>query len=105
MDPQRGGREGHPSPSQPVTARAPQRPSCQGVSWNPVTTLAEPTPLHEYGCLFCRRADGGFTSREHIFSEALGNFDEHVLPPGVVCDRCNNEKLSAADEALIGFQP
>jgi HNH endonuclease len=28
-------------------------------------------------------------SVEHIISEALGNI-EHVLPPGVVCDTCNN---------------
>lgn len=28
-------------------------------------------------------------SREHIIPESLGNTD-HVLPPGVVCDKCNN---------------
>jgi hypothetical protein len=60
--------------------------------------------LHKYGCLFCRRRDGGFTGREHIFSEALGNH-EHVLPAGVVCDRCNNGDLAVADEALVNFQP
>ncbi|MBJ7329429.1 MAG: hypothetical protein JHC95_06000 [Solirubrobacteraceae bacterium] len=61
-------------------------------------------PKHQHGCLFCRRVDGGFRSREHIFSEALGNH-EYVLPPGVVCDRCNNGPLSRADAALINFPP
>lgn len=42
--------------------------------------------LHEQGCIFCRRHDGGFTSREHVFPESLGN-EEVVLPRGVVCDR------------------
>lgn len=59
---------------------------------------------HERGCLFCLRTDGGFRSREHIFSEALGNH-EYVLPPGVVCDRCNSGPLSRADAALIDFPP
>lgn len=59
---------------------------------------------HAQGCLFCRRSDGSFTSREHIFSEALGNH-EYVLPPGVVCDRCNNGPLARADEALANFPP
>lgn len=70
-----------------------------------MVALAERSALHEYGCLFCRRHDGGFTSQEHIFSQALGNLDKYVLPRGVVCDRCNNGKLAEADEALIGFQP
>jgi hypothetical protein len=60
--------------------------------------------LHPEGCLFCRRDDGGFTSREHIFSEALGN-ETYILQPGVVCDRCNNGALAAGDEALVRFPP
>jgi HNH endonuclease len=59
-------------------------------------------PKHPEGCLFCRRDDGGFTSREHIFSEALGN-ETYILDPGIVCDRCNNGPLSRADDALINF--
>jgi hypothetical protein len=58
--------------------------------------------LHERGCLFCLRHDGGFSAREHIFGEALGN-REYVLPPGIVCDRCNHGPLSAADNALADF--
>jgi hypothetical protein len=68
-------------------------------------TTATTAALHAQGCLFCLTDDGGFTSREHIFSEAWGNIDEHVLPPGVVCDRCNHEILSGADEALVNFEP
>ena len=61
-------------------------------------------PLHSRGCLFCLRSDGGFSSREHIFSEALGNH-EKILIPGVVCDRCNNGPLALADEELVNFPP
>jgi hypothetical protein len=69
-----------------------------------MTLTAETGALHKFGCLFCRRHDGGFTSREHVLSEALGN-DKYILPPGVVCDRCNNRHLSLADEALLNFPP
>jgi len=34
---------------------------------------------------------------EHIVSEALGNVTL-ILPPGVVCDRCNHGTLSRLDE-------
>jgi hypothetical protein len=64
----------------------------------------ESEPLHVRGCLFCLRSDGGFTSREHVVSEALGN-NEYILPPGVVCDRCNNQALAIVDEALVNFPP
>lgn len=71
--------------------------------------LTDPThpgrACHPEGCLFCRRHDGGFVGREHIFSESLGNIDEYVLPPGVVCDRCNNGPLAAGDSELVGFEP
>jgi hypothetical protein len=60
--------------------------------------------LHKEGCLFCRRHDGGFDSEEHVFAYALGNRD-YVLPPGVVCDRCNNGPLQTADKALSSFPP
>lgn len=60
--------------------------------------------LHARGCLFCLQPDGGFTSREHIVSEALGNH-QYILPPGVVCDRCNNQALAVVDEALVNFPP
>jgi hypothetical protein len=59
-------------------------------------------PLHDAGCLFCRRDDGGFAGEEHIIGYALGNRD-FVLPPGVVCDRCNNGPLQKAEQALSSF--
>lgn len=40
-------------------------------------------------CIFCTAPSDGSRSEEHILPEALGN-QEHVLPPGVVCDACNN---------------
>jgi len=58
----------------------------------------------ERGCLVCRKGDGGFTSVEHVFPESLGN-KTHVLPKGVVCDRCNHGKLSTLDQALVEFMP
>ena len=66
---------------------------------------ADTGALHEEGCLFCRRHDGGFASEEHIVSRALGHIDRYVLPPGVVCDRCNRGPLANADLALISFGP
>ena len=60
--------------------------------------------LNAEGCLFCRRHNGGFKSEEHIFSQGLGN-TAYFLPPGIVCDRCNNGPLSVADHALTSFQP
>ena len=39
-------------------------------------------------CIFCKADSTGSCSVEHIIPESLGNTD-HVLPPGIVCDRCN----------------
>jgi hypothetical protein len=69
-----------------------------------MTSTVERGALHARGCLFCLRSDGGFTSREHVVSEALGNH-EYILPPGVVCDRCNSRVLALVDEALVNFPP
>lgn len=40
-------------------------------------------------CIFCKADSTSSTSTEHIVPESLGNI-EHTLPPGVVCDKCNN---------------
>jgi hypothetical protein len=40
-------------------------------------------------CIFCQADSSASRSREHIIPESLGN-EEHILPCGVVCDRCNN---------------
>lgn len=40
-------------------------------------------------CIFCKQDSSSSKSVEHIIPESLGNVD-HTLPPGVVCDQCNN---------------
>ncbi len=40
-------------------------------------------------CLFCKADSAASRSEEHIIPESLGNTTS-ILPPGVVCDRCNN---------------
>lgn len=40
-------------------------------------------------CLFCKNSSDSSKSVEHIIPESLGNKD-HTLPPGFVCDDCNN---------------
>ena len=40
-------------------------------------------------CIFCQSVSDQSRSKEHIIPESLGN-TEHILPPGWVCDGCNN---------------
>lgn len=40
-------------------------------------------------CIFCKQNSDNSSSREHIVPESLGN-EDHILPPGWVCDACNN---------------
>ena len=40
-------------------------------------------------CIFCKQGSHSSRSVEHIVPESLGNTTQ-VLPPGVVCDACNN---------------
>ena len=40
-------------------------------------------------CLFCKQDSAGSSSVEHIVPESFGN-TTHVLPMGVVCDKCSN---------------
>ncbi len=40
-------------------------------------------------CIYCKRDSSRSKSIEHIIPESLGNI-QHTLPPGVVCDECNN---------------
>ncbi len=40
-------------------------------------------------CLFCKQDSSKSKSIEHIIPESLGNLTQ-TLPPGVVCDKCNN---------------
>lgn len=65
---------------------------------------AKLTRSRELGCLFCKDTVGAFKSEEHIVAESLGN-TTLILPPGVVCDSCNNRRLSSLDQALTEFMP
>jgi hypothetical protein len=51
-------------------------------------------------CIFCKDPSDNSRSVEHIISESLGN-KEHILPPGVVCDRCNNYFSRKIEEPLL----
>jgi hypothetical protein len=51
-------------------------------------------------CIFCKQNSSSSTSREHIIPESLGNI-EHVLPPGVVCDKCNNYFARKIEKPLL----
>lgn len=43
----------------------------------------------EMRCIFCKQTSDDSRSTEHILPESLGN-RSHTLPPGIVCDGCNN---------------
>ena len=51
-------------------------------------------------CIFCKLGSSSSRSAEHIIPESLGNAD-HVLPPGVVCDRCNNYIAREIEKPLL----
>jgi hypothetical protein len=40
-------------------------------------------------CVFCKSDSSSSRSEEHIVPESLGN-RSNILPPGIVCDQCNN---------------
>lgn len=54
-----------------------------------------------FQCIFCKSTTASFASREHIVPESLGNA-EHILPPGVVCDGCNNYFARKIEGPLLG---
>lgn len=58
-------------------------------------------PMTNPECIFCKSTTGHFTSIEHIVPESLGN-TEHVLPPGVVCDSCNNYFARKVEQPILG---
>lgn len=51
-------------------------------------------------CIFCKSISDSSKSIEHIVPEALGNID-HVLPRGVVCDKCNNYFARKIEKPLL----
>lgn len=56
-------------------------------------------------CLFCLGSEGPFASCEHIFPETVGNTGQAMLPPGVICDHCNNGPLASIDSVLCEYLP
>lgn len=55
-------------------------------------------------CLFCRHDSSQSRSVEHVLPESLGNTTA-VLPPGVVCDNCNNYFARKVEGPLLGSDP
>ncbi|QMW05424.1 HNH endonuclease [Spirosoma foliorum] len=51
-------------------------------------------------CIFCKQDSSGSRSVEHIVPESLGN-KSHVLPTGVVCDRCNQYFALKIEKVLL----
>jgi len=51
-------------------------------------------------CIFCKENSSNSKSVEHIIPESLGN-TEHILPPGIVCDRCNNYFAIKVEKPLL----
>lgn len=51
-------------------------------------------------CIYCLTKDGKFKTEEHVYPESLGN-TEIILPPGYVCDECNNGVLSELDDYFV----
>jgi len=54
-------------------------------------------------CLFCTRGDT-FQRMEHPIPESLGN-DDTVLPPGFVCDSCNQYFGSKLEREVLAVPP
>jgi hypothetical protein len=51
-------------------------------------------------CIFCKSSSSGSVSIEHIIPESLGN-TRHVLPRGIVCDKCNNYFSRKLEKPLL----
>ena len=51
-------------------------------------------------CIFCKQDSSMSRTVEHIIPESLGN-KEHILPAGVVCDRCNNYFALKIEKPLL----
>jgi len=54
-----------------------------------VTTEDRASQRNGLHCVYCKQPSHQSRSAEHVIPESLGN-DSLVLPPGVVCDGCNN---------------
>jgi hypothetical protein len=55
-------------------------------------------------CLFCKEDSGSSRSIEHIVPESLGN-TKATLPPGIVCDPCNNYFARKVEKPFLESLP
>jgi len=51
-------------------------------------------------CIFCKLPSSNSKGQEHIVPQSLGN-TEHVLRPGIVCDKCNNYFASKVEGKVL----
>lgn len=71
-----------------------------------MTSAARRRTVHvktvDRGCLFCLGSDGPFTSEEHVIPRSLGpRTEDYVIPPGGVCDPCNNWLGAQVDAPFV----
>lgn len=60
--------------------------------------------VNHFRCLFCLTTGGPFTKVEHPIPESLGN-DDVILPPGYVCDRCNQYFGTKLEQEVLNKAP
>ena len=51
-------------------------------------------------CIFCKHNSDASQSIEHLIPESLGN-EDHILPPGIVCDGCNKYFAIKIEKPLL----
>jgi hypothetical protein len=54
-------------------------------------------------CIWCLEEppSATFKSESHVLPKCLGNIDKQVLPPGIVCDKCNNHFGTSLEREFI----
>lgn|GEM_PF-617380 len=51
-------------------------------------------------CIFCKQNSSSSQSVEHVMPESIGS-KKRALPPGVVCDKCNNYFARKVEEPVL----
>lgn len=54
-------------------------------------------------CIFCKQTSDSSRSVEHVIPESIGS-KRVVLPPGVVCDKCNNYFARKVEYPVLNHQ-
>lgn len=54
-------------------------------------------------CIFCLQDSSNSKSVEHVIPESLGN-SLHHLPPGIVCDKCNNYFSHSVEKPFLNLE-